>query len=65
MSTRDAPGPPEPLILAAPRRAAVIAAVIAVLTAVVFGVAACSRMASQPAHWSASGRWCARGRLPS
>jgi membrane-associated phospholipid phosphatase len=36
VSARGAPGPEEPLILAAPRRAAVIAAVIAALTAVLF-----------------------------
>ena len=40
MSARDAPGPDEPLIFAAPRRAAVTAGVIAALTAVLFVLAA-------------------------
>jgi membrane-associated phospholipid phosphatase len=40
VSARGAPGPEEPLILAAPRRAAVIAAVIAALTAVLLVLAA-------------------------
>ena len=40
VSTRAAPGPEEPLILAAPRHDAAIAAALAVLTAAVFAVAA-------------------------
>jgi undecaprenyl-diphosphatase len=40
LRTWAAAGPEEPLILAAPRRAAVIAAVLSTLTAVVFAVAA-------------------------
>jgi len=40
LSTWAGAGPEEPLILAAPRRAAVIAAVVSALTAVVFAVAA-------------------------
>jgi membrane-associated phospholipid phosphatase len=40
VSARGAPGPEEPLILAAPRRAAVIAAVIAALAAVLLVLAA-------------------------
>ena len=44
VSARAAPRPEEPLIFAAPRRAAVIAAVTAALTAVLFVLAA-SRLA--------------------
>jgi membrane-associated phospholipid phosphatase len=40
VSTQAAPGSPEPLILATPRRDAAVAAVIAVLTAVVLAAAA-------------------------
>lgn len=40
MSARAAPGPEEPLILAAPRRAAVLTAVFAALTAAVFAMVA-------------------------
>jgi membrane-associated phospholipid phosphatase len=40
VSVRATPGPEEPLILAAPRRDAAIAAVVSALTAVVFAVAA-------------------------